>query len=117
MHKLAAPTFTQRATLTREIRTILEPSEFSRRVTLVLPPGEPAYIGIDTVVLTPESSSLPAGREEYKPLGLNPNEGYLIPQMPPDVALFFHLAPGQHLVGASRSGLVYAGLIVEHYPA
>ena len=117
MHTLVAPTFTQRATLTREIRMILDPSPHSRRVTLMLPPGEPAYIGIDTVVLTPESSALPANDPgtEYQPLGLNPNEGYLLPQMPPDTALFFYLAPGQWLAGASRSGLVYAALIVEHY--
>ena len=29
----------------------------------------------------------------------------------------FPLAPGQYLVGASRSGLVYTSLIVEHYSA
>lgn len=117
MHTLAAPTTAQRATLTREIRIILAPSEYARRVTLVLPPGEVAYIGIDVPVMTPESNSIPANREEYEPLGLGPNESYLLPQMPPDTALFFHLAPGQYLVGASRSGLVYTSLIVEHYPA
>jgi len=119
MHTLAAPTTAQRATLTREIRIILDPSPFSRRVTLILPPGEVAYLGIDVPVMTPESNRLPAddAGTDYTPLGLGPNESYLLPQMPPDTALFFHLAPGQYLVGASRSGLVYTSLIVEHYPA
>jgi len=118
-YKLVAPTEIVRATLKREIQTILPPDAHgrTRRVTVMLPEGQTAFIAPDILVMTPDSNSVhvPIAGQAPPVNGIGPNESYRLPQWPQGQVIFFWLLSGQTLMGASQMEVVYASLIVEYW--
>lgn len=117
-YRLAKPTQMIRATLKREISCILPPDTdgCTRRVTVLVPPGEAAYIAPDVTVMQVASNmTVPAEGLDYDPDGIGPNESYRLPLWPEGQAVFIWLGPEQTLHGASHLGLVMASLVVEHW--
>jgi hypothetical protein len=116
--RLQKPTGVFRATLKREIACILPPDVdgCTRRVTVLVPAGEIAYIAPDvTVMQVASNETVPAEGLDYDPDGIGPNESYRLPVWPSGLPVFIWLTPEQSLYGASHHGLVFASLVVEHW--
>ena len=116
--RLSKATVVCRASLTREIRCILPPDTdgCTRRVTVLLPPGQTAFIAPDIEVMKVASNELvPAEGLAYDPDGIGPNESYRLPGWPQGLPVFIWLMPEQSLYGAAQMELIFAALVVEYW--
>jgi len=98
-----------RVTFTQEIRIVLPPAAFWRRVQVLVPS--------DMTVQCDEDRDSKPSVEGYATKGLaGHNRVYKLPEFPPAAQIEFRLAPGQWLVGAvgaHETGIAHVTFIVE----
>lgn len=100
--RLYAPTIARRATVTQEIRVVLEPDPGAppgsiRRVQIVVPSEPKLYIGFDV-----------------DPAKLGPGYVKRLPELAPGQLVKFELQPQQSVVLAADIGMASPSIFVEH---